>query len=128
MKVFEVANTIDIVLEYPFLEDAGFDPIKWFLRPALDKDQRDARQTFFGLAEKEREAKQFEYNVDFLATLSEKAPTGLPRFEYTEGSLAEAIRSFLTAASDDPVIVKQAEDAQTEYFRRTQPKVFFRSV
>lgn len=128
MKVFEVPGHIEIVLEYPFLEDAGFDPIKWFLKPALDKEVREARQSYFGLAENEREAKKFEHDANFLALMSDKAPEGLPGFEHSEGSLADAIRGFLMSASDDEVIVKQADDAQTEYFRRTQPKVFFRSV
>ena len=127
MKVFET-DIVEIVLEYPFLADQGFDPVKWFLRPALEKDEKDARQTFFALTEKEREAKQFEYNVKFLAALSTKPPEGLPAFDHSDGSLADSITQYLVAAGDDPIVVKIAEDAQTEYFRRTQPKAFFRGV
>lgn len=126
MNIFGT-NPVEIILEYPFLTDQGFEPVKFFLRPLLEKEERTARQAFFALTDAEREEKQFDYNVEFLATLSVKPPEGLPEFQY-DSDLAGSIRSFLGKAKEDAMVVKIIEDAQTEYFRRTQPKVFFRGV
>lgn len=124
MSNFFDLNEIEVTVTYPFLKDK---PMKFFLRMILDKEEKQARQAFFGLSEAEREAREHEYNVNLLASLSTKMPENVPTFgPYEDVEPAEAIRHFF--AGGNARKQKLVADVVTLYFSEVQPREFFRGV
>lgn len=115
---------IEITLTYPFLNQAK--PMRFFLRPILSKEEKEARQTFFGLTEMEQEEKRHEHNVNLLSTLSVKLPENVPTFPIYNGvvSLDTAIKEFFSGTN--AMKIKVVEDTLNLYFQKTQPQEFFR--
>lgn len=71
------------------------DPVEFWARPFLEKEQRDLMQAHFGLTEKERADREHEFNVEFLATVASRAPKGLPGFPAEFDDLREAFKTAL---------------------------------
>jgi hypothetical protein len=123
LDIFSLSE-IPVTLTYVGL---GAEPITFFLRPFLQKEDQDLRQAHFALTDKEREGAQHAHNVEMLARLSTRDPEGLTGFPIDDkGATGTKLRSFLTA--DSPMKVKVAGDALTRYYRVTQPAEFFRGL
>lgn len=115
-------DEIEVTLTYPFLKQK--EPIRFFLRPLLDAEEKAARQTFLGLTEAERERKKNDFNIKLLAGLAVREPENLPTFENT-GNLAASLIGFFSGGN--AMKQKVADDALTIYYGMIQPSEFFRS-
>ena len=71
------------------------DPIEFWARPFLEKEHRELMQAHFGLTEQEREEREHEFNVEFLASVATRAPKGLPGFPEAPDNLREAVKTAL---------------------------------
>lgn len=126
-NIFDLGS-VEVTLTYPFLKDA--EPIKFFLRPILNSEEKASRQKFLALSEAEREQRKHEANVELLASLSTQAPENLPTFPDFNGNdvdlerLRSELREFF--AGTNPMKQKVVDDALTVYFNHIQPAEFFR--
>jgi hypothetical protein len=124
-------SEVEISLTYPFLNQS--EPMRFFLRPILVKEEKEARQIFYALSDDEQETQQHEYNLKLLGSLSVRLPENVPtfdeRFETTSGehptlSIKRKIESFFDGSN--PMKRKIVEDVINLYFQKTQPREFFR--
>lgn len=111
---------IPVTVKYDFLPG---EPMRFFLRLQMAKEEREARQKLFALPADEREAKQHEYNVSALASLSTRAPENVPTFD-PGSDHQQAIKDFFSGTN--PMKQKVVEDVLALYFTKTQPVEFFR--
>jgi hypothetical protein len=107
-------------------EGMGGGSMTFHLRPWMQKEERDARQAHFALADEEKEKKTPEHNLEMLAGLSTRAPEGVPGFVPTNLGVAGDIRNFF--GDGNPMKEKVVADVMTRYYRVTQPAEFFRGV
>lgn len=121
MTSFFDTTEVEVSLTYDFLSQEA--PMKFFLRPQLAKEERQARQVFFALPMEDREAKQHEHNVNMLAMLSTREPENVPTFKL-KGDLGSCIREFFSG--ENVMKKKVVEDALSLYFAKSQPVEFFR--
>jgi hypothetical protein len=105
--------------------EMGAEPITFYLRPFLVRDEQKARAAFFALTDDEQEKEQASHNVRMVSALSVRAPEGVPGFAAT-GNPAADIQTFF--GDGNPMKEKVLADVMTRYSRKTQPAEFFRSV
>jgi hypothetical protein len=127
-------TAIEVTVTYPFLKQT--EPMRFFFRVQMAKEEKEARQVFFGLTEDEQEAKRTEYNAKLLASLSTKLPENVPTLEEfyrqreseTEISFNTLVKDVIEKFfnSDNPMKQKIAADALNLYFSNSQPLEFFR--
>ncbi len=103
----------------------GLAPMTFHMRLYLSKEEGSLRQARFALTDAEKEEKESGYNLTLLASLSTRAPEGVPGFVST-GDVAKDIRDFF--GDGNPAKDKIVADAMGLYFRATQPEEFFRGV
>lgn len=108
-------NETPVTLTYASL---GAAPITFYMRPWLLKDDEDTRQAFFALTDEEQEKQRGQHNVEMLARLSTRSPTGIPNF-------TGDIRSFF--GDGTPMKEKVVADVIRRYNLIIQPEEFFRS-
>lgn len=105
--------------------------VTFFLRMIGIAEEQKLREKAFGLTDAERDEKEYQMNVDILADLSEKHPTGM-LVEVGDGVLsdvppagtpAETIRDFF--AEKTAVKERIAFYAVRGYFVRLQPSESF---
>ncbi len=113
VDIFQLTET-PVTLTYAAL---GGAPITFYLRPWLLKDDEDARQAFFALTDDEQEKQRATHNVELLARLSVRPPTGLPNF-------TGDIRSYF--GDGNPMKERVVADALRRYNLIVQPEEFFR--
>ncbi len=106
----------------------GGPAMTFFLRPFMLKAEHDARQAHFALDDNEKEEATPAHNLEMLASLSTRAPEGVPDFpvNFAGGGVADAMRVFF--GDGNPMKVKVVADVMTRYYRVTQPAEFFRGV
>lgn len=104
------------------------EPMKFFTRIFLSKEEKELRQKFFGLTAEEKEAGQHAHNVEVLASVSTKAPENVPEFPVIETTDLKEVQKAITAffSGDNPMKQKIAADVVGLYFNKTQPAEFFR--
>lgn len=93
-----MALTFDLILDTSRLKVDGKPlgaPVVFEARAMLEKEHRELMQAHFSLSDEEREAKQHEYNVAFLAKVAAGPPKGLPGFPEEFDDLAQAVTACL---------------------------------
>lgn len=106
---------IPISVSYDFLPLP--EPMRFFLRIQMDREEREARQKLLAMPAAQREAKLHEHNVELLHSLSTRPPENVPTFEGD-------IKTFFSG--ENAMKKKVVEDALALYFAKTQPEDFFR--
>lgn len=120
----DIFNVREIPVTVSYTE-MGAEPMTFFLRPYLLKEEQKSRAAFFALTDEKQEKEQGAHNARIVGALSVRAPEGVPGFTST-GDLAHDIWSFF--GDGNPMKEKVLADVMTRYSRKTQPAEFFRSV
>lgn len=76
-------NVIEVTLTFE-----GYEPMEFKFRRALSKELQEAKATFVGLTETEREKFQPEYRLHTLSALLIEAPKNVPNYEEGEAGFA----------------------------------------
>lgn len=116
------ATDIPVTLTYP---RPGVDPITFYLRPTLQKEDYEIRQARVALTDEQREQTAYQHNVDCLVRLCVKAPEGLVGMNGDE-DFQGALRKLLE--EENPNKSKIVADALVLYYSHTTAKEFFRGV
>lgn len=98
-----MALTFDLFIDTTRLKVDGKPlgaPVVFEARAMLEKEHRELMQAHFALTEEEREQKQHEYNVAFLAKVAAAPPKGLPGFPEEYDDLAEAVKAALSEKTE----------------------------
>lgn len=124
ISLFDI-DAITVTVNYPFLKQP--EPMTFFLRPTMDKEEKQSRQEFFGLSEQEKEAKQHTHNVRLLAALSVRLPKNVPTFPYDPtADIRTTITDFFMG--ENAMKQKLVEDVLAIYLSLIQPTEFFRGL
>lgn len=124
-KSFFDLTEIEINVSYPGL--GLTEPMKFFLRPMMSKEQRDLQTSYFGLSVEEQEAKKDEQNIKMLSSLTVKQPRNVPDFDretVAGDDLKSAIFKFFNDGNG--LKAKVCEDVLTLYFRKIQPAELYK--